>query len=498
MQRSALKERQKLEAVDADAVRVGKDVIEILTAGMYVSPITVYREYVQNAADAIDNARTQGLFKQDERGSVSISFDHTARAVNIRDNGAGIPAQHAVPTLLAIGGSHKRETGARGFRGVGRLSGLAYCRELEFRTKAAGEATVVSIVWDCRALRERLADAAFNGDLRQIVSDVVSVWREPAETRAEHFFEVRLKEVARLRNDVLLNERFVAHYLSQVAPLPFASDFSFASDIEQRLSQHRRSVPINLTVADEVLTRPFHDEMTLPGTSHKLRIGDIEFVEFPDVDGKTGAIGWIGHHEYIRSLPVGLGVRGLRARVGDLQVGDPNLFEDSFKEPRFNGWSIGEIHITDSRVVPNVRRDNFETNHHYYNLLVQIGPLAGKITHRCRSASVSRNAGQVAENVIAEVQERLKQKRAFDRVELSRFRSAIVRAGAKLKRVSNAKERGSLERKLERLRRALASKAPKRGASVVGVDDAASLVTKYVTNRDQRQKLIEELRRLCE
>src|SRR5947207_1929038 len=227
MQRTALKQREKLESIEADVVRVGKDVIEILTTGMYVSPITVYREYVQNAADSIDAARARRFFNSDERGSVSIQFDHATRSVCIRDNGASIAAEEAVPTLLAIGGSQKRETGSRGFRGVGRLSGLAYCRELEFRTKAAGESTVVSVVWDCRALRERLANASFDGDLRRIVSDVVSVWREPAETRAEHFFEVHLNEISRLRNDVLLNERVVARYLTQVAPLPFAPDFSF-------------------------------------------------------------------------------------------------------------------------------------------------------------------------------------------------------------------------------------------------------------------------------
>jgi len=497
MQRNALKERQKLEAVEAETVRVGKDVIAILTTGMYVSPITVYREYIQNAADSIDAARDQRLFKNDECGSVTISFDHAERSIRIRDNGAGVTTENAVSTLLAIGGSHKRETSARGFRGVGRLSGLAYCRELEFRTKASGDPTVVSVVWDCRALRERLAATSFDGDLKRIVSDVVSVWREPAETRAEHFFEVRLNEVARLRNDILLNERMVANYLSQVAPLPFAPDFSFANCIQERLSTHRSAVPINLTVANEILSRPFHDKSALAGTSHELKIEDIEFIEFPDVDGKTGAVGWVAHHEYIRSLPTALGVRGLRARFGDLQVGDANLFEDSFKEPRFNGWSIGEIHVIDRRIVPNVRRDNFETNHHYYNLLVQLGPVAAKITQRCRSASVSRNNGQVARNVVAEVEKRLKQKRAFDHAELSRFRSAILRALSKLKRISDNKDRQRLERKLERLRAALAKRAPKRGASVVAIDEAASLVSKLVTNRAQAAKLLDALRKLC-
>src|SRR5262249_5467363 len=164
--------------VDPDSVRIGKDVIEILTSGMYVSPITVYREYIQNAADSLDAARSQGLLAKSKRGAVSISFDHPARSVIIRDAGTGISARDAVPILLAMGASPKRGTAARGFRGVGRLSGLAYCREVEFRTKAAGEDTIVSLTWNCRALRERLGDPVFGGDLRRIVSDVVSVWYE--------------------------------------------------------------------------------------------------------------------------------------------------------------------------------------------------------------------------------------------------------------------------------------------------------------------------------
>jgi predicted transcriptional regulator len=61
-------------------------------------------------------------------------------------------------------------------------AGLVACRDLriavnfEFRTKAAGEGKIVSVTWDCRTLRERLSDAGFSGDLRCIISDVVSVW----------------------------------------------------------------------------------------------------------------------------------------------------------------------------------------------------------------------------------------------------------------------------------------------------------------------------------
>ena len=39
---------------------VGSDVLGLITAGMYDNPLTVYREYIQNAADAISSAGVGG------------------------------------------------------------------------------------------------------------------------------------------------------------------------------------------------------------------------------------------------------------------------------------------------------------------------------------------------------------------------------------------------------------------------------------------------------
>jgi molecular chaperone HtpG len=482
---------------DPDDVRIGKDVIELLTSGMYVSPVTVYREYIQNAADAIDAARAEGLLREGEQGLVSIALDHQARSAVIRDNGIGVAPNQAARVLLAIGGSRKRGTSARGFRGVGRLSGLAYCRELAFRTKTAGSDVVTTVTWDCRALRERLGSASFGGDLKRIVADVTSLSHEKATDGNDRFFEVRMKDIPRLRNDVLLNEQIVGHYLAQVGPVPFSPAFSAAKEIEARLAQTGRQAPISLTVGQEQIFRPFADELTVHGATQKLYLRDIECIEFADVDGGVGAFCWIAHHDYLRSLPAALGIRGLRARSGDLQVGEPHLFDEIFKEPRFNGWSVGEIHVLDRRIVPNARRDNFEVNHHYYNLLVQLGGVAAKITQRCRSASVSRNAAQIVQNVIAEAETRLKQKRPFDKAELSRLKSAVLRAGPKAKRIEDEALRKRLIAKLERVEAALAARAPKRGASVVAFDEASALVSKFVTNREQARKLVEALRKLC-
>lgn len=483
--------------VEEDVVRIGKDVIELITSGMYVSPVTIYREYLQNSADAIDAARKVGLLAPDQRGDVVIKIDHSTRSVTIRDDGIGIAPKEAVPVLLAIGGSPKRGSSARGFRGVGRLSGLAYCRELEFRTKAAGETSIVSVTWDCRLLRSRLADGTFGGDLQRIVADAVSIHYEMAYEPDDHFFEVVMRDVARHRQDMLLNEKLIGQYLGQVGPVPFNPGFS-STEIDAHLARHGARVPpVNLTIQGEPIYRPYLDEMTVPGTTAPLRIENIELLEFADVDGEVGAVGWLGHHEYTRSIPIGLGVRGLRGRIGDVQIGEANLFEDVFKETRFNGWTIGEIHVLDRRIVPNARRDNFEVTHHSYNLLAQIGPVTSQIAHRCRTSSVSRNAAQIIRNVLAEVDARLAEERPFDPAEASRLRSSVLRAQVKLTGIAEENDRADLAAGLDRAASDLGAIRPAAGASVIALDEALALITKTVTNREQAKKLAELFRQLC-
>src|SRR3954453_23437574 len=87
-----------------DEILLGVDVVELLSSAMYVDAVTAYREYVQNAADAIDDARERGL----DAGRVDISIDPTTRSVRIRDNGTGLSQDAFVRRLTAFGASDKR------------------------------------------------------------------------------------------------------------------------------------------------------------------------------------------------------------------------------------------------------------------------------------------------------------------------------------------------------------------------------------------------------
>ena len=52
---------------------------------------------------------------------------------------------------------------------------------------------------------------------------------------------------------------------------------------------------------------------------------------------------------------------------------------------------VGEIHVIDSRIIPNGRRDHYEQNVHYTNLINQLSPIAREISNRCRTSSAKRN-----------------------------------------------------------------------------------------------------------
>jgi molecular chaperone HtpG len=157
----------------ASDIVIGKDILELLSSSMYVDPMTIYREYAQNAADSIAEARANGQIGPDEPGKVTIDIDVSGRNVRITDNGTGISHGDFANRLTAFGASKKRGRSARGFRGVGRLAGIGYCQELVFRSRTPGEPKVSELRWDCRKMKTILRSSEEHHDLRYAVGQVV-------------------------------------------------------------------------------------------------------------------------------------------------------------------------------------------------------------------------------------------------------------------------------------------------------------------------------------
>ena len=68
----------------------------------------------------------------------------------------GIPLDVAKVKLLNVGASDKDGVSERGFRGIGRLGGLAYAEKVQFVTSAVGEMAKTIMTCDCVRIQQLL------------------------------------------------------------------------------------------------------------------------------------------------------------------------------------------------------------------------------------------------------------------------------------------------------------------------------------------------------
>lgn len=380
---------EKSKKLAEDRIVVGKDILELLANAMYLDPLTIYREYVQNAADSFDEGRMAGHSVKDP--NITIHLDHSNRTVLIRDNGKSIPNEEFVKRLTAIGASHKRGTDLRGFRGVGRLSGLGYCQELIFRGKAKDDSRVIEVSWNSRTLKEKLMEASYSGDLKDLICEVVTYKDISSIHKGEQFFEVELRKVQRLKNDLLMNEQAIRSYLSQVAPVPFHPKFDFGEEIQEFLSERGIHPPIRVELNDRA-GQIYHRARNTIEFNPKLHdtLRGIEFIEFFGDDGELSAFGWIADHSYMGAIPKRLGLGAIRLRSGNIQVGDESLLAPLYPEQRFAVWAMGDIHVSSKKIIPNGRRDDFEHNVHYSWLQSELLTKTSELAHRIRTRSQQR------------------------------------------------------------------------------------------------------------
>jgi molecular chaperone HtpG len=279
-----------------------------------------------------------------------------------------------------------------GFRGVGRLAGLGYCRELIFRSKAADDAQVSELRWDCRKLKTLLRSPEYADNLKRLVSDIVTARTVKDASSPKHFFEVELAGIVRHGNDILMDAVAIENYLSQVAPVPFAPEFSYREAIEDfvKAQINMGNVEIHINGAERPIYRPHRSDFEVR-KSVVDRFSDLQLLTIPGSEGAVAAVGWILHHGYLGALPHNSMIKGLRLRAGNMQIGEADLLDEIFPEPRFNSWVVGEVHILDERILPNGRRDHFEQSVHFRDVLSKLSPLARDLGRRCRASSIRRN-----------------------------------------------------------------------------------------------------------
>lgn len=374
---------------------IGKHTLESLTSGMYADPYVVFREYIQNSTDAIDSAYKEGVLKLDE-DRIDITLIPAERKIIIEDNGIGIHSAQVEKTLVSIGNSNKSSENERGFRGIGRLSGLSYCSKLIFETSYPNEPIETKIVFDAKMLSNLLlSDSKTDVSVVDVLQKVYTIKKSVSSPDA-HFFRVVMEGVSELSG---LNEfDGVYDYLSQNVPVPYSPDFSWGKDIVEKIKNDYIINEYHLFLSFGLQTVPVYKPykngfLVDKGKNLYDRITDISIIKTHRSSGELTSIGWLATTNYLGSI-YDKAIKGIRVRKGNILIGDSQTLNVVFKDARFNGWSIGELFVIDPQLVPNARRDNFEKNPAFFSFQEQLMTIASTITKDIRSTSIKRNSGQ--------------------------------------------------------------------------------------------------------
>ncbi|MBB3937226.1 ATP-binding protein [Aureimonas phyllosphaerae] len=424
--------RQRRKGRPVPSPLIGSFLLESITTGMYGERRNAIREYVQNSFDGIQQAIASKVLRAGA-GRVSLTISSDRKDLIILDNGMGLPHRIAVNTLTAVGASRKERARQAGFRGIGRLAGIAFATTLRFRTKAAGDELETVVEFDCEALRRGMLDAG-RKPAADLITDCTTFEQNPTSQPADHYFEVSLLGMRNAPAEAT-DPLQLGTFLSQVAPVDFHPDFmAFRERILREADEAETPFveesydPVDLLDGGDDL-EPKADWSVLqddaqtmlervpmphvgivvrsgdPVTEHvihkpyrsRLGVNDTDDVPLDDVSvhaGRTGAWwGWIGHKskpgEYQDEA-----VGGIRFRLRNIQIDGSDLIAsvpttNQVRDPfaRWSRWFMGEIHVDPRAVVPNARRDNFEEDPRWLAIREEVSAICEELTAEARRVS---------------------------------------------------------------------------------------------------------------
>lgn len=433
----------------------GKFLLEILTKGMYSNPMHVYREYIQNSTDAIDKAVVDGVLSTSE-AVIHITIDSTKHSIAIHDNGCGIPVAKVRETLLSIGYSDKNGIDERGFRGIGRLAGLAYAEEVQFITSACGESVKTTMICDCVKMQQLLQKA--NTETTEVMETfkAISSFVDPQpEDKDEHYFEVRMIGVQ--MDSRLLEENDVWAYLSEAAPVDFNSQqFSQA----QKIRDHFEACGCPITCYKILrgsrklpIYKPYSRSLSTgkqAKTKDKDYVRDVEFMYDKASDGQPLYIGWLALTDF-SGIISDESVQGIRFRKGNILVGNNTTFVKYFPSEGHNANRMfaGEIHVLHRDLIPNSQRDDFEPNAIYSELRQSLGKWAGEINRKYRRGTSVATAALRRLNQLNVAQKELEDKINSGAITSDEKREQIAEQLKQITKKREAEER-TVRKALER------------------------------------------------
>jgi molecular chaperone HtpG len=338
--------------------KVGKNLIGMLMFQMYGDSKLIYREYVQNARDAINDAVKNGILSKITDGHIVVNIDSNNRTITITDNGTGVSVDRVEPVLLDIADSDKDGETSAGQFGIGRLVGGYFCKKLSFKTSYKGEDLASEIVFDIDKIKAILDDENDRRTAPEVI-DTATDKNIYEEDRNRHYFIVTLEDIHPDYPE-LLNSEIISEYLKEVAPVDYNPAFKnqlIQTSVKDEYVEHQKQIGhFRISVNDEVSIKKRYG-LNIEGTGDQII--SLNYFSLPDDTHGLLAWGWYALTEFSRAIPSSDKNSCFRLRKHNIQVGDSSLLTDLFprNETRGNKYFYGEIHIVNQKIKLNSARD---------------------------------------------------------------------------------------------------------------------------------------------
>ncbi|HEY6343935.1 MAG TPA: ATP-binding protein [Bryobacteraceae bacterium] len=428
----------------------------ILSEDLYPRKLEVIREYIQNASDALDDYRLIADTVED-RWEPVIKVSIQGRSLLIFDTGTGMDTEE-MAKLKRIAYSEKKQGEEAGYKGIGRLAGIAVADKLKVTSTSYGDPRLHHFEFRAGEMREDVSKKKKSGvqePASVVINRHTSLWTTDADDPESHYTLVELRDVRENCLDIL-DVDDLKEYIADIAPVDFAPDaeFRYGSLISTKLRQNLpdyspKGVYLATSNGERIrIHKPYSNETMLSAP---------EFIEVrnPDKPQELLAYCWYaskGREMLGKVRPAGRifsvdgedaeekhRLAGLVYKLFGFSIGDRSLPQRTLWTTTLTRaqWFTGEIHIVDKSILPTTDRSNFVENEWREKLYSQArDAISSTLNREAQKISDNRQAFETAEKVkksLEQYQKRLTTGQ-IDRADLKAVREHVTQGLDRLRR----------------------------------------------------------------
>ena len=343
---------------------IGAEIISILTRGMYPNPYDAVREYIQNAIDA---------------KAPDLQIKVRNNTLVIQDTGIGMNYD-VLRKAVRVGVSDKTPGKDVGFMGIGIYSAYHLCDKLEILSRGdKGIPNKLTMNFGgMKAILNRQKEQRLNGeitgdnllDLQTLLEDYIDLTKDGDILESDFPSKgtrVKLSNIDPVFYTELAKFDELANYLRQVIPLHFEKEsvFKWGKIIEKEIKRICEKNNANFEIVNlelqvnartETLYRPYKDN---DFNKKDIKPQAPRFYEIKDEDTFWG-VAW-GCLNDMRKVVATDAIRGFILKKQGFSIGTRENVVKHFPQGHsFFDRYVGEIIITNDKLLPNAARNDFE------------------------------------------------------------------------------------------------------------------------------------------